>query len=253
MVYTTAMIQENMPKKPDKILVIAAHPDDIDFGVAGSIARWVDEGAVVTYCIVTDGSSGSNEPGADLAALVETRKAEQLAAAAEVGVTDVRFLGYRDGTLQPTLELRRELTRLIRAIRPQRVVIPDPTTVLVRDSYINHPDHRAVGEAALYATFPSAETRPIFPELLEEGFEPHKVRELYLTLTLQPDLFIDITAMMERKIAALLCHASQVGTEDAEWIKNFSAEIGQQAGYTYAEAFRVMYLNREDDHQDHEM
>lgn len=223
-----------------RILVVVAHPDDIEFGLAGSIARWADEGAQITYCIVTDGAAGSNDPNADLKALALRRQEEQREAAAIVGVHDVRFLGYKDGTLQPTIELRKELTRLIRELRPYRVICQDPTTVFVRHEYINHPDHRAAGEAAVYAVFPSAETRPIFPELLSEGFEPHHVTELYLTLTLQPDTFIDITAVMDRKIASLLCHRSQVGPEVEQWVREWNAETGQQAGVPYAEPFRVM-------------
>lgn len=225
---------------PMTILVIAAHPDDIEFGVAGSVARWMREGHNVVYCVITDGAAGTNAPGADLEALASTRRAEQTNAAAAVGVSDVRFLGYRDGILQPTLELRRELTRLIRSLRPQRVVCQDPTTVFVGGSYINHPDHRAAGEAAIYAVFPSAETRPIFPELLDEGLEPCHVRELYMTLTLQPDTYVDITAFMERKINALLCHQSQVTAKDAEWVRQWDAEYGVKAGTPFAEAFRML-------------
>lgn len=231
---------DSTPTQPLHILVIVAHPDDIEFGLAGSIARWADEGARITYCIVTDGAAGSNDPHADLKALALRRQEEQREAAAIVGVHDVRFLGYKDGTLQPTIELRKELARLIREIKPYRVVCQDPTTVFVRHEYINHPDHRAAGEAAVYAVFPSAETRPIFPELLSEGFEPHHVTELYLTLTLQPDTFIDITTTMDRKIAALLCHRSQVGPEVEQWVREWNAETGRQAEVPYAEPFRVM-------------
>ncbi|MCU0494459.1 MAG: PIG-L family deacetylase [Chloroflexaceae bacterium] len=226
--------------QPFTILVIAAHPDDIEFGLAGSVARWTHEGNHVAYCIITDGAAGSNDPNTDLLALVQQREAEQRAAAAIVGVTDVRFLHYKDGTLQPTLELRRELTRLIRELRPYRVVCQDPTTVFVRDGYINHPDHRAAGEAAIYAVFPSAETRPIFPELLAEGYEPHHVSELYMTLTLQPDTVVDISDFMEQKQASLVCHVSQVGQEAADWVRERAAELGQEAGFPYAESFRVM-------------
>lgn len=225
---------------PMTILVIAAHPDDIEFGVAGSVARWRLEGHNVVYCVITDGSAGTNSPGADLQALAATRRAEQMAAAAVLGVSDVRFLGYRDGVLQPSLELRRELTRLIRSVRPQRVVCQDPTTVFVGGSYINHPDHRAAGEAAIYAVFPSAETRPIFPELLDEGLEPHHVHELYLTLTLHPDTYVDITAFLERKLNALRCHQSQVGEEDIEWLRRWDAEYGVKAGAPFAEGFRLL-------------
>lgn len=229
-----------METNSQRILVIAAHPDDIEFGLAGSVARWVDEGHEVIFCLVTDGAAGSNEPGADLRLLAERRREEQIAAAAILGVRDVRFLGYQDGTLQPTLELRRELTRLIRATRPFRVVCQDPTMLFWQNDYINHPDHRAAGEAAVYAVFPSAETRPIFPELLSEGFEPHKVAELYLSFSPEPNTFVDISATIDRKIAALLCHRSQVGPEAEQWVRQWDAEAGKAADIPYAETFRVM-------------
>jgi LmbE family N-acetylglucosaminyl deacetylase len=245
------MAEQASPKMatrtPQRVLVIVAHPDDIEFGTAGSVARWTDAGAQVTYAIITDGAAGSNEPDADLAALARTRHSEQCEAAETVGVTDVRFLGYADGALQPTLDLRRDLTRLIREVKPDRVVIQDPTTVLVEDRYINHPDHRAAGEAALYAVFPSAETRPIFPELLAEGFEPHHVTDLYLMLTLHPDTFVDITASMDRKIKALLAHKTQVGPDIEKMLREWDAEDGKKVGCDYAESFRVMKLSDDED------
>lgn len=228
--------------RPLKILIVVAHPDDIEFGLAGSVARWIDEGHEIVYCIVTNGAAGSNDPSANLQALVETRRAEQLAAAAVIGVRDVRFLGYADGALQPTVELRRTITRIIRELRPDRVVCQDPTTYFFGNSYVNHPDHRAAGEATIYAVFPSAETRPIFPELLAEGLEPHKVSELYLDLTLHPDTYIDISHTIDRKIAAILSHRSQVGPEAEKWVRDWAADAGVKAGFTYAEAFRVMRL-----------
>jgi LmbE family N-acetylglucosaminyl deacetylase len=233
---------------PYKILVIVAHHDDIEFGAAGSIAAWVEQGAEVVYVIVTDGSSGSNQPGIIRAELAETRKQEQHAAAAAVGVSKIYFMGYLDGTLEPTIELRRELTRIIRTEKPDRVVCQDPTSVFVYDSYINHPDHRAAGEAAVYATFPSSETRPIFPELLEEGLEPHKVKELYLTLTLNPTHFVDVGATMDKKIASLRAHVTQLGAgEDFDngalkWILEWGKETGKMIGVEYAELFKVMML-----------
>lgn len=235
---------------PIKILVIAAHPDDIEFGVAGSVAKWVQEGADVTYVLITDGSAGSNEPGIDLKALAKQREQEQLQAAAAVGVTDVRFLRYKDGTLQPTMELRRDLTRIIREVKPFRVVCQDPSTIYAGDNYINHPDHRAAGEAATYATFPSAETRPIFMELLDEGLEPHKVSELYLNLSMHPTHYVDITATMDKKIASLRPHISQLGEGDdlengaLKFIKERNAESGERVGVDYAEFFKVMILQR---------
>lgn len=233
-----------------RMVVIVAHHDDIEFGVAGSVARWVDEGAQVTYVIITDGGAGSNEPGTIRSELSERRRLEQLAAARAVGVQDVRFLGYPDGVLQPTLELRRDLARILREIKPYRVICQDPTTVFYGDGYINHPDHRAAGEAAIYAVFPSSETRPIFPELLDEGYEPHKVSEVFMTLTLHPSHYVDISTTFERKLDALSAHASQIGAgADAEngalkWIRERNAEGGKEAGVAYAEFFRVMKFDR---------
>lgn len=235
-----------MAKTPKRILVIAAHPDDIEFGAGGSVALWADAGAQITYCLVTDGGAGSNAPDADLKELVRQRQNEQCEAAAIVGVHDVRFLGYPDGTLQPTLELRRELTRLIRELKPERVVISDPTMVFAGNYYINHPDHRAAAEAALYAVFPSAGTRPIFPELLAEGYEPHDVSELYIQFSERPDEIIDITSTMDRKIAALLCHKSQLGPEVEKMVREWDAEIGKEKGYAFAEGFRVMKLKQDE-------
>ncbi len=230
----------HVPREP--ILVIAAHADDIEFAAAGTIAGWVAEGYPITYCIITDGSAGSNEPGILAADLIKRRQDEQRAAAHVLGVQDVRFLGYRDGILQPTLDLRRELTRLIRAVRPFRVLCQDPTLVFAGSTYINHPDHRAAGEAAIYAVFPSAETRPIFPELLAEGYEPHKVRELYLMFPAAPDLYLDISDRIEQKIESLLCHRSQLGPDVADWVRKWDAENGARIGVAYAEVFRVIRL-----------
>jgi len=241
------MAEDAKPKiatvTPGKVLVIVAHADDIEFGAAGSIARWTDEGAQVVYCIVTDGGAGSNEPGIDLAELVRSRQAEQCEAAEIAGVHDVRFLGYADGSLQPTMELRRDLTRVIREVKPDRVIIQDPTTVLVENTYINHPDHRAAGEAALYAVFPSSETRPIFPELLAEGHEPHHVKDLYLTLTTKPDTYVDVTKTMDRKVKALLAHRSQVGPDVEKMLREWDSEDGKKIDCQYAESFRVMVLH----------
>jgi LmbE family N-acetylglucosaminyl deacetylase len=239
--------------EPITILIVVAHPDDIEFGAGGAVARWTDDGHRVVYCIVTDGSAGSNDPDVDLDVLVERRRQEQSAAAAIVGVHDVRFLGYQDGVLQPTIELRRELTRLIRELKPYRVVTMDPTSVLMQEeteagefAYINHPDHRAAGEATLYAFFPSAESRPIFRELLAEGLEPHHVTELYLMIAAQPNLAVDISDVIERKIAALIAHESQLDASVGEMVRGWSASDGQRVGVAYAESFRVMRFPRDE-------
>lgn len=234
-------------RTPARILVVVAHADDIEFGCAGSVAKWVREGAKVTYCIVTDNGAGSNQPGVVRQDLVRQREAEQRAAAAIVGVTDIRFMGYPDGELEPTLTVRRDITRIIREVRPQRVVCQDPTTVYVGDWYINHPDHRAAGEATLYAVFPSAGTRPIFAELLDEGYEPYDVKELFLTNRMEPSHFVDISETIELKLEALLCHKSQLDEEAAKYVRERNASIGEKAGCAYAESFRVMRFGEPDE------
>lgn len=228
---------------PFRVLVIVAHPDDIEFGAAGSVAVWTEAGAEVTYCIVTDGSAGSNDPTVQHAELVERRQAEQTRAAEIVGVHNVVFLGYADGSLTPSLELRRDLTRLVRQVKPDRVLIMDPTAVLISGEgfdYINHPDHRATGEASLYAVFPSAETRPIFPELLDEGLEPHHVNELYLMLSDKQNIAVDVSAVWERKIQSLLAHRSQLDESVVDMIRQWDTATGKAVGVEYAEPFRVM-------------
>ena len=233
---------------PERVLIIVAHADDIEFGVSGSVARWTDVGTKVTYCIVTDNSSGSNDPRVERSKLIATRQREQVASAKVVGVDDVRFLGYPDGGLEPTMDLRRDLTRIVREIRPQIVVTFDPAMVYSTDfGYINHPDHRAAGEAAMYAVFPSAGTRPIFPELLDEGLEPHDVDAVYFTLTTAPNLFIDIADTIERKKAALRCHASQIGDREIDMVARWNAEAGKEHGYAYAESFFKLQLQSQDE------
>ncbi|MDZ4766209.1 MAG: PIG-L deacetylase family protein [Chloroflexota bacterium] len=232
---------------PARILIIAAHPDDIEFGAAGSVAVWTAAGAEVHYCIVTNGAAGSNAIDYDHDTLVQQRIVEQNEAAALLGVQHVHYLGYADGMLQPTLELRRDLTRLIRQVKPNRVLIMDPTTRMIGEGeffYINHPDHVATGEASLYAVFPSAETRPIFPELLAEGHEPHHVDELYLMIAANADVAVDITPHVALKKQALLCHRSQLSEGDLGFIGQFDGMAGAQDGVAFAETYRVMRFMR---------
>lgn len=225
------------------ILGIFAHPDDAEFTVAGSVALWASQGARIAYVIVTDGGAGSNDPNQSRAELVRIRQAEQTAACALLGVQEVLFLDYPDGVLEPTLDLRRDLTCIIRRLKPDRVVCGDPSVMFYGDGYINHPDHRAAAEAALYAIFPSAPTRPIFPELLAEGLAPHQVKAVYMTSDAgHVNTYVDISSTIERKIAALRCHKSQVDPGDGQWIRSWAAEDGKAAGMPYAEAFRVMKL-----------
>lgn len=238
------MSDQNDFYAPEKVLVIAAHADDIEFGMAGTVARWTETGTQVTYCIVTDNSSGSNDPHMLRTELSRIREEEQIAAANVLGVAEVRFLNYPDGVLQPTLELRRDLTRVIRQVRPQVVVTLDPSLMFTpNNDYINHPDHRAAAEAAIYAVFPSSETRPIFPELLDEGLEPHRVQKVYLNLSMQPTLYVDVSSTWQRKVEALLCHKSQVGEDVADMIREWDTRQGEAAGVELAESFRVITIN----------
>lgn len=193
-----------------RVLMVAAHPDDVDFGSAGTIATWTDAGLEVSYCIVTDGDAGGFDPQVPRSAIGAIRQDEQRKAAATLGVADVEFLGYPDGRLMVSLELRRDISRAIRRIRPDRVVIPSPQRDL-RNLYGSHPDHQAAGEAALCAVYPDARNPFAHPELLaEEGLEAHTVPEVWVTSPNdRADHYFDITDTFHRKIAALQAHVSQ--------------------------------------------
>jgi LmbE family N-acetylglucosaminyl deacetylase len=190
-----------------RALAVMAHPDDVDFAAAGTIATWTDASIEVSYLIVTDGDAGGDAdvPAEELAAL---RRAEQVAAAKCVGVTDVRFLGYPDGQVEATLALRRDIARVIRQVRPDRVVVPTPERNYER-IYPSHPDHRAVGAAALDAVYPDARNPRAFPELRAEGLEAWTAREIWISGGPGMDHYVDITDTFDRKIAALRAHASQ--------------------------------------------
>ena len=231
--------------EPGTCLVIMAHPDDAEFNVAGTVARWIRDGWRVIYAVCTDGSRGSNDANMPPSRMKPIRRAEQLKAGDILGVHTVVSLDYEDGTLQHTLELRRDLTRLIRRFTPTIVISRNPSMRFYGD-YINHPDHRAAGEAALHAVFPSSGTRFIFPELLEEGLEPHRVRELFLYGSPDSDVWVDITETVDLKIAALKAHRSQVRADRAEaWIRARAGAIGERFGVAYAEQFSRMTLVRE--------
>lgn len=193
-----------------RILVMMAHPDDPEFAAGGTIARWTQEGHEVIYCLATRGDKGSDDPTMHPERLAAIREAEQHAAAAILGVREVLFLNYLDGTLEPNLSLRRDIVRVIRRYRPEIVVTMDPQTLIRGDRYINHNDHRAIGLATLDAIFPAAGNPLYFPELLREGLEPHRVQEVYLATTEHANHWVDITETFDRKLAALRCHASQI-------------------------------------------
>ncbi|HEU5306874.1 MAG TPA: PIG-L deacetylase family protein [Acidimicrobiia bacterium] len=193
----------------ERILVVTAHPDDVDFGSAGTVAGWTDAGIEVAYCICTSGEAGGFDRSVPRATMVEIREAEQLAAAKVVGVSDVTFLRHPDGRLSATFDLRRDISRVIRRVRPQRVVGPSPERNFER-LYASHPDHLAAGEATMAAVYPDARNPFAHPELLEEGWEPWAVDEMYVVAANPSDVFVDITDTFERKLDALRCHVSQM-------------------------------------------
>lgn len=198
----------------ERILVVTAHPDDVDFGAAGAIAGWVAEGIEVTYCIVTDGDAGGFDPTVPRSQIPAIRRAEQIAAGAVLGVHDVRFLGYRDGELTVTHDLRRDISRVIRQVRPQRMLIQSPERNW-RRLPASHPDHMAAGEAAIFAIYPDARNPFAHPVLLnDEGLEAWTVHDVWVFGTPTPDTFVDITAHFDTKIAALRAHESQTSHMD---------------------------------------
>jgi LmbE family N-acetylglucosaminyl deacetylase len=227
---------------PARVLVVVAHPDDIEFGCAGTVARWVQEGAHVTYALVTNGAAGSSDPEMTRERLAELREAEARASAKVVGVDQVEFLGYEDGLLEPTLEVREKIVRLIRRVRPEVVVTTDPTTRYFADRYINHPDHRAAGEATLAAVIPGSDTRLAYPELLEEGLEPVKLTGVWLMMNMEPNLVVDIGGYLDKKIESLACHVTQIGDELDDhfgWVRTMAEFAAAEQPFQYGEAFRV--------------
>jgi LmbE family N-acetylglucosaminyl deacetylase len=237
------------PPAPKCIVAIHAHPDDQEFTVGGTLAKWARGGTEVICVCVTSGDSGSNEktdPAMTKRRLVEIREEEQRNANRVLGIKETVFLRHSDGMLQPTLDFRRALTRIVRQYKPDAVLCGDPTVRFYGSNYMNHPDHRVVGDVALDAVFPSAGTRLIFPELLAEGFEPHEVKRVFIHGAEKPDAFIDITQTMDVKIAALKEHKSQVGHWDVDkQMREWAADDGKKYGVKYAESFRVMVLVEE--------
>jgi LmbE family N-acetylglucosaminyl deacetylase len=195
--------------KVQRILVITAHPDDVDFGAAGSVATWTKAGIEVSYCIATNGEAGGSDLSMSRADMALLRQQEQRAAAQVVGVTDVTFLGYPDGRLEPTFELRRDISAEIRRVRPDRVVCSSAQRDMSR-FYASHPDHLAAGEAALCAVYPDARNPFAHPELLAAGLEPHTVPETFILAWGDATVAVDITDTFELKMAALACHQSQI-------------------------------------------
>jgi LmbE family N-acetylglucosaminyl deacetylase len=242
---------EEQEYKARSVLVIVAHPDDAEFMASGTIGKWASEGKEINYVLCTAGDKGSSDPKMSAAKLAEIRRAEQREACNRLGVKELVFLNYEDGVLQNTLGLRRDIVREIRRFKPDVVLCQDPTTRWSNQGYINHPDHRAAGDATLDSVYPSARDRMVFPELLCEGFEPHKVIEVYLGGTNSPDVFVDIEDSLHLKVAALRAHVSQVGDgprpDRPGWnletvIRERAAAVGEPGGLKFAESYKYFRL-----------
>lgn len=229
---------------PPSVMVVVAHPDDAEFMVAGSVARWAAAGSAVTYVVITKGDKGSDDPEMTPSRLTRIREAEQRAAGAILGVQEFVFMGYADGYLEHTLELRRDLARLIRRIRPHTVVCFDPTNRFLGDNYVNHPDHRASGDATVDAVFPTARDRLTFPELLADGLEPHKVSELWLGGTASANVWVDIAPTIELKKRALLAHTSQIPPEAAGFAEQMARLAADGQDLEFAESFRRIVFDQ---------
>ena len=229
--------------QPESAMAIVAHPDDIEYSCAGTLARWARAGARISYVLCTSGDVGIDEPGMTRAQATAIREAEQHEAAKIAGVSEVVFLREPDGMLLPTLELRKKLVREIRRFQPEVVVCGDPTIVWAGADYINHPDHRAAATAALDAVFPAAGQPNLFEELEQEGFMAHKPRKVYVTTWDGADVYVNIEETIDVKIQALRAHKSQMRDWDPEklireWASN--SAVGKEM--EYAEGFRVVTL-----------
>ena len=223
----------------DRVLVVFSHPDDAEFSAAATIARLSAAGARVDYVVTTDGGKGTEDPGVTSEQLAATRETEQRAAADLLGVTEIVHLGYPDGELMPSIDLRRDIVRQIRRFQPDLVIAQNPVRRQDGNPFIGHPDHLATGEATLAAVYPAARDRLNFPELLAEGLEPWKVRQVLVSGVERANLFVDVSGTVELGLRALFCHASQIPDRDAveERVRGRAAELGELAGLPVANAF----------------
>ncbi len=244
---------EPLAQASRRVLIVMAHPDDGEFGCGATVAKWAAEGRDVFYCLVTDGQVGdAGDETITSEELAGVRQVEAQAAARALGVrNDVIFLHYMDSRLEPTLELRRDIARVIRQVKPDVVICQDPTVRWSGQGYINHPDHRAAGEATLAAIMPVASTRLAFPELAAEGLKAHNVREIYISGSQNADRWVDVEGFIEQKIAGLRAHKSQLrdwdpGSSVEQWAKD-TAAVARKHGHDMklAEAFK--YIRLEDD------
>lgn len=235
------MVSEPDAETPASALAVYAHPDDPEISAGGTLARWADAGAQVWVLITTRGDKGTTDPDADSDALARLRVEETAKAGEVLGFADHIHLDYGDGELPDDLDLRAAIVRQVRELRPEVVLCPDPTAVFFGDAYFNHRDHRVTGWATLDAVAPAAGNPHYFRDQILAGLATHHVRAIYLSGTLEPNCWVDISDALERKIDALFCHASQL-TETGDWFREFlrerAEEAGRTAGVRYAEAFR---------------
>lgn len=228
--------------KPERVLAVYAHPDDPEVSCAGTLARWAREGAVVHLVICTKGEKGATDPGVDAVELAAVRAEEVRAACSVMGLARVEMLGHPDGEVENDVALREQLVTLIREVRPEAVVCPDPTAVFFGSGYVNHHDHRSVGWATLDACAPAASSPLYFPS----AGPPHQVGSVFLSGTLEADVWVDIGSVLDVKVAALACHRTQVGDDAAlvgELVRRRAEEAGRSAGVRYAEGFRRLVLS----------
>jgi len=229
----------------DRVLVVTAHPDDIDFGAAGTISRWTDSGISVAYCIITDGDAGGFDPAVPRSEIPGIRRREQTEAAKICGVDDLHFLGYRDGELTVSHELRRDISRVIRQVRPQRMLIQSPERNWARIQ-ASHPDHLAAGEAAIQSVYPDARNPFAHASLLrDEGLDAWTVEEVWIMAGPSPDHHIDVTDTFDRKVAALQAHESQTAhmADLEEFIRGWLVLNAERVGLPerrLAEVFQVV-------------
>ena len=224
-----------------------AHPDDCDFGAGGTIAQWSAKGIQVSYCIITNGDQGGEESGIPLEVMAQVRQKEQRDAGAELGVSDITYLNYRDGWLMPSIELRKEIVKAIRIAKPDRMVVQSPERNWER-IFASHPDHLAAGETAIQAVYPDARNPYAFTDLKEAGFEPWRVREVWMTGSPTPNHFVDITDTFNKKMAALHAHVSQTAhnKELEKMVRGWGERNAQAQGLAagrVVEVFKVINTN----------
>lgn len=243
------MVRKEVGLIPGTTLVIMPHPDDAELSCGGSIARWTQQGERVVLLIATDGARGGKVPGSDQTAMAATRREEQQRAADVLGIDRTVFLGFPDGELTDNEELRGALVEQVRSVRPNCAVLLDPLTVILRDSYVNHRDHRMLGIAALDALYPQASNAGYFPEQIERGLQPHKVPELLLVNSDRANHWIDVSDTLATRFEALRCHASQMrlwpdnGVSIIQQQRELASVIGIEHGVRYAEEFRRIVVN----------